>query len=168
MLSWDDRDDFQKSPLETMRSRSASIVCLPVPIGSLSLPDHKLQANNPISLTGMLPIGLKEHVPSGDSEGHIGNFLSNGRSEGLCTELVDMWMRKRDSLEGVARLKFVARAPCPSIVRPATYQPMTGADWSDKLAGLWDFNKLNHDADYGTKQTFETASSLINTMCFHT
>jgi hypothetical protein len=169
VLSWDRREAFNQSPLETMRDARASIICIPVPVGGLSLPDHKLQTNNPISLTGSLPTGLKEHLPSGDTEGHIGDYLQDGRTESITKELIEMWTKKRESMPTqVQRAKFEKRVPCPLYMKAVGGNASSGDNWSKTFATLWGFAGMNHPADYGTKQTFETSSSLINTMCFHT
>jgi hypothetical protein len=148
-----------------MRNRTASILCMPVPIGAVSLPDNKLQMDNPISLSGRLPTGLKELVPSGDTAGNIGDYLETGRSEALSLELAEMWQKKYESLSPEKQQRFSKSNPCPLITRHSVTK---GAEWSEQLSQLWNFHGMNHDADYGTKQTFDTSSTLINTICFHT
>jgi hypothetical protein len=164
-LSWANREDFARAPLATMKNHNASIICVPVPVGAISLPDHKLQMDNPISLTGRLPTGLRELVPSGENAGNIGDYLDTGRTEAISLELAEMWQKKYDAMPQLDRQKFTDRNPCPLIAR---HLSMNGQEWSSQLSQMWKFGEMNHEADYGSKQTFETSSTLINTMCFHT
>ena len=53
-LNWKFANDFRVDPMGTMQAYDASIICLPIPLGSMDPASHRLSMNNPISLNSKL------------------------------------------------------------------------------------------------------------------
>lgn len=163
VLPYRDVQNFRADPLATMQQQSASIIAALAPVGALSSPDHKLQTNNPISLTGSLPDGVRENACSGDAAGHLGDYATSHARRAQLLYLAEAWRRKYDALPSSSRRTWARQNPCP--VCPAG---SAGTSWSQALAAQWGLNTLNHPADYQNQGTYETSSFLLNTICFHT
>lgn len=179
VLSWRHIDEFNQDPLGTMAKYDASIIALPVPVGAVNPTDKRLQLNNPISLTGVLDPGMRQMT--GRSRAacvNIGDYEVQGKSRRAVSELADMWRREHNGAAAVppaiggmpaAQPPGVAPANNPMpYVNPNRDRDLSGQTYSDIYAALFGFHSMNHDVDYENSKTFETASRLINTMCFHT
>lgn len=155
VLSWEHIDEFKTDPLATMQKYNASIICLPVQMGAVNVGDHRLNLNNPISLTGSLdPITQASSSHSANSQVHIGNYETAARN---AEQQVDkMW--KAADLVGAPGLQN----------RPKPAGQPTGVALSSFYNDLFAFGKLNHEVDYENSGSFETAGRLVNTLCFHT
>jgi hypothetical protein len=173
VLSWRHIDEFNQDPLGTMAKYDASIIALPVPIGAMNPTDHRLNLNNPISLTGVLDPGLRQMT--GRSRAacvNIGDYEVQGKSRRVVSELADMWDKEHGiappNVGPVHGARVAAAANPRPYANPARDRDLSGQTYSDMYAALFGFHSMNHDVDYENSKTFETASRLINTMCFHT
>ena len=173
VLSWRNIDEFNQDPLGTMAKYDASIIALPVPIGAMNPTDHRLNLNNPISLTGVLDPGMRQMT--GRSRAacvNIGDYEIQNKSRRVVSELADMWDKEHGivppNIAGVRGARGVAAANPRPYANPDRDRDLSGQTYSDMYSALFGFHSMNHDVDYENSKTFETASRLINTMCFHT
>jgi len=146
-----------------MRQDGASIICLPVPIGAMSVPDYRLQVNNPISLTGRLVPGVAEQL-QGDARADIGDYCRDGYTASTIGTLRGIHGRISGGAESATPGPSISDTQQPPLITGT----IGGGDWSDQINKLWKFDQMNHEADHATQNTFETTSSIINTLCFHT
>ena len=182
ILSWKHAQAFREDPIGTMRQNSASIIAMPVPVGAISPFDHRLQMNNPVSLTGSLDPNVRELTGRQDAcKVHIGDYESEGTTQNTLRELRALWYAKAftksnspdPSSQSEDRLTWDKKnLPCPpnpDIGR--TYNKHYGCGGqvlSDIYDAIWGFSGMNHSVDYQNSGSFETSARLINTICFHT
>ena len=172
VLSWRYAGQFREDPIGTMRMNSASIIALPVPVGAISPFDHRLQMNNPISLTGSLDPNVREVTGRQDAcKVHIGDYETNGTTYETLKELRKM----QDDADVLAAANPPIAVPnVEDHLRNGTvdaHSKATGCGGqvlSDIYDAIWGFSGMNHSVDYQNSGSFETSARLINTMCFHT
>lgn len=143
VLSWNNMEDFWNDPMSTMAKHNASIICLPVPVGAANLDDHRLNLNNPISLTGSL-----DPVTQAASSHSANNGVDIGNYNVATSDTRDHIQRHRGRN---------IRAPT-----------VDGAELSAYYNNLFKFGEINHEVDYENSGSFDSAGRLVNTICFHT
>lgn len=145
VLSWEHIEDFKRDPLATMQTHNASIIALPVPVGAMNRKDHRLQMNNPISLTGKLDPATQSYCGRGGMDMSIGPYVRDGKKDECLGRAPDMRWNYR---------------------RPPEF--MDGTALSAAFDQIWGFGHMNHEVDYDNQGVYQTASRTINTTCFHT
>ena len=175
VLPWSQMTMFREEPMATMRRNNASIICIPVPVGAINPVDHRLQTNNPISVTGVLDPNMRENTgQQAACAVHIGDYAIKGQSNTVLSDLRQMWSLKRDHITNMNNAnaanqlqRFQTSCPQPPVPGPLSGQ-IPGQTFSDVVDQLWGFGNMNHEVDYAHSKTFETSGRLINTVCFHT
>lgn len=182
ILSWKHAQAFREDPIGTMRQNSASIIAMPVPVGAISPFDHRLQMNNPVSLTGSLDPNVRELTGRQDAcKVHIGDYESEGTTSNTLRELRALWKAKAISMSSDANRNTLPvnrlawdpdNIPCPpdpdTDDRYNKHYGCGGQVLSDIYDAIWGFSGMNHSVDYQNSGSFETSARLINTICFHT
>lgn len=172
VLHWHHIDEFREDPIGTMAKNNASIICLPVPIGTMDAQSKRINMNNPISLSGKLsPMlsGTCTRVHASNVCYHLKASASSYIESLLKLETrFSQDQRTHVSLSNshneTACLLALKRISAGNVHQ---HGPLS-TKLSEEYAKLFDFGRMNHDVDYDNCNTFETASQLINTMCFHT
>ena len=148
-LDWKYADNFKEDPMGTMQQHDASIICLPMPLGSMDPASHRLSTNNPISLNSKL-IEHSEKFGQNTSSVKIGmvscewpDYLAGDDDHRVLEEHYKHNMNPQKAIELSRR-------------------------FTEMFNEIWGFNKLNSWVDIESANTFETSGNLINTMCFHT
>ena len=149
-LRWQYADHFKEDPMGTMQTHDASIICLPIPLGSMDPASHRLSMNNPISLNSKL-IEHSEKFGQNTSNVKIGmvsceqpEYLENDTTQStLNTHYKNTFLDAKASAEH-------------------------SREFTRMFNDVWGFDKLNNWVDIESANTFETSGNLINTMCFHT
>jgi hypothetical protein len=142
VLPYSQVGDFQTDPLGTMSAAKASIIAVPVPIGSLNVDDHRLNLMNPVSLTGCLtPNCMPKNRVS--VVVHPGDYAANGKASEEFSKALNQ--------QGVQY----------------GWTP-TGEELAQCWNNVFQFGTMNRSIDYEMSNSFESAHSVINTYCFHT
>lgn len=158
VFSWNHLHEFREDPLDAMAINDASIICFPVPVGSVNPDDRRLNMTNPISLTGELD-PIKQSCSSHSNRGcvHIGDYQEHQcEVQNNLVQMYEAWAAATvTSAYGDARPCKFKRAHAGSVMSKAYNQ-------------LFGFGQVNHSVDYENSNTFENAARLINLICFHT
>ena len=147
-LNWKYAEDFREDPMGTMQRHDASIICLPIPLGSMDPASHRLSMNNPISLNSKL-IEHSEKFGQNTSNVKIG-MVSCAQPEYLCETNYTNLEKHYETHMNPDNATAISN------------------DFAAMFNSKWGFDKLNSWVDIESANTFETSGNLINTMCFHT
>lgn len=158
VFSWKNREQFREDPLNAMAINNASIICLPVPVGSVNPDDRRLNLLNPISLTGDLD-PIKQACSSHSNRGcvNIGDYKEHQREvQDNLVQMYNTWAAAK-----------VTSANTDG--RPCKFKrEHEGSVMSKAYNDLFRFSDVNHSVDYENSSTFENAAGLVNLICFHT